>query len=49
MDEHNEYTAIFEDLYFKSVAVVEKIITPTNLTEECVKSNSCMKKSNADS
>jgi len=37
---HNEYREIFEDLYFKSVAAVEIIITQTNTTKERKKSKS---------
>ncbi|CAI6372875.1 unnamed protein product [Macrosiphum euphorbiae] len=36
----NEYREIFEDLYFKSVAAAEKIITQTKGTEEREKSKS---------
>lgn len=36
----NEYRKIFEDLYFKSVAAAEKIITQTNGTEEREKGKS---------
>ena len=40
MNAQNEHREIFEDLYFKSVAAAEKIITQTNVTEKREKSNS---------